>query len=145
MVAHVADDGEANGEHHLDAAPLVLVVGGEHASAAHLSRCLLSAGYRCAVVGASMAALERARVEAPAALLIDRRIAGLGGLEYLRRLRSDPALAQVPAIMIGAATVAGDAERAQEAGARAYLGRPIHIPELLATLAEVVGGQGTAA
>ncbi len=138
IVAHIADDGAtSDGRTSVDA-PLVLVAGGEHAPAAHLARSLLSAGYRCAVVGAGISALERVRAEAPAAMLIDRRIAGLGGLEYLRRLRSNPALAGVPAIIIGATTVAGDAERARDAGARGYMGRPIHIPELLTTLAEVI-------
>ncbi|MEI7643354.1 MAG: ATP-binding protein [Chloroflexales bacterium] len=132
---HRADEGRGSTD-----APLVLVAGGEHAPVAHLARSLLAAGYRCAVVGAGMAALERARAEAPAAMLVDRHMAGLGGLEYLRRLRSDPALAGVPTIMIGATTVAGDAERARDAGARAYLGMPIHMPELLAALAEVIGG-----
>ncbi len=138
IVTQIADDGgTGDGRARVDA-PLVLVAGGERAPAVHLARGLLSAGYRCAVVDAGMAALECVRAEAPAAMLIDRRIADLGGLEYLRRLHSNPVLAGVPAIIIGATTVSGDAERARDAGACVYLGRPIHMPELLTALAEVI-------
>ncbi|NTW03954.1 MAG: response regulator [Oscillochloris sp.] len=124
---------------HSDPAPLVLVAGGERASAAYLAWGLREAGYRCAIVEDGMATLERARAEPPVALLIDRRIADLGSLEALHRLRADPALAGVPAILIGSTTTTVDAVWAQEAGATAYVSRPIHMPDLLAIMATAIG------
>jgi CheY-like chemotaxis protein len=145
MIAQIADHEVGDDEREPSSAPLILVAGGEQRSAAYLARGLLSAGYRCVIVDAGMAALERVRADTPAAVIINRRIAELGGLEYLRRLRSDPALARVPTIMIGATTVMGDAERALAVGAQVYMSRPISMPKLLDTLAEVIGSSNAPA
>ena len=53
------------------------------------------------------------------------------GLHVLQKLRADPATAAIPVIVITSFALAGDEEKAREAGASAYLAKPYSPRELL--------------
>ncbi len=68
-------------------------------------------------------------------ILLDLIMPGLGGLETLRRLKADPRLRDIPAIMI---TISSDEEsltRAFAAGALDYVKKPVHMAELAVRVA----------
>lgn len=54
----------------------------------------------------------------------------LDGLEATRRLRADPATARIPIIILTALAMPEDRVRCLEAGASAYLSKPINLREL---------------
>ncbi|HEY3613795.1 MAG TPA: response regulator [Gaiellales bacterium] len=82
-------------------------------------------------------ALERTRSDRPDLILLDMMMPGRSGGEVLRELRSDPATAATPVIMLTARAQAGDREAMDVAGATHYLTKPFS-PNGLAALVEEV-------
>jgi two-component system response regulator RpfG len=71
------------------------------------------------------AALERAAIQIPDLIISDYRMPGMDGVEFTRRLRALPKLADVPIVIV---TVVEDRQiryQALEAGATDFLTRPI--------------------
>jgi CheY-like chemotaxis protein len=122
---------------------VLLIVDDEYAFVAALQALLGEDGWR--VLGAAdghegLATLRAS--EPPTICLIDLMMPGMGGLELLRAMRDDPALASIPTV----ATSAGPREsEARAAGATAFLKKPFALGELTALLAQVVAAQGTRA
>ena len=75
-----------------------------------------------AVDGESAVAL--ARREHPDAILMDLAMPGVDGWEAARRLKADPATADIPIVALTAFALRGDEDRAREAGCDAYLSKP---------------------
>jgi two-component system cell cycle response regulator len=67
-------------------------------------------------------ALERARLAAPAVIVTEILVPKIDGLTLCRRLRDDPATQHVPVIVF---SILAAAARANDAGARAFLRKPI--------------------
>lgn len=73
----------------------------------------------------------------PAVVLLDMRMPGMSGEEFLRALRSDAARGRVPVVVLsGDATARASAEAA---GADEFLAKPVEVQELLATLMRWTG------
>ena len=92
--------------------------------------------------GSGEEALARYEADRPDLVLMDVRMPGIGGVEALRRLRSQHADAIV--VML---TTAGDPDAvgmAVEAGARGYLAKDATAEELAATIALVLGASAPA-
>lgn len=66
----------------------------------------------------------------PDLVLLDLHLPDMSGLEALRILRSNPATAQIPVIMVSADATDGQIRTLLEAGAKAYLTKPIDIGTL---------------
>ena len=122
--------------------PIVVVVEDDDEMRFVLWRRLTEVGYRVRQARDGSDALERIRVgnrigpgSAPAAVVSDLRMAGMGGLELLQRLRKlDP---ELPVILI---TAFGDPEihaAAKRLGAAASLDKPLVIAQLLETLGRI--------
>ena len=76
-----------------------------------------------------------AALEAPPDLiLMDIQLPRLSGIEATQRLRQDPATAGIPIIVVTSFALSGDDQKAQEAGASAYLAKPYSPRELLALI-----------
>lgn len=79
-------------------------------------------------------ALEVARREPPAALLLDIRLPGLDGWGVLRAVKEDPATAHVPVVLV---TVVDEPGRGRAMGASGYLVKPVTREDLLDVLRRV--------
>ena len=77
-------------------------------------------------------ALEAARLEPPAALLLDIRLPALDGWGVLRAVKEDPATAHVPVVVV---TVVDEPRRGLAMGASGYLVKPVTREDLLDALA----------
>jgi two-component system, cell cycle response regulator DivK len=75
--------------------------------------------------------VQMALREPPDLALIDIQLPKMSGLEVTRRLRAEPATAEVPIIVITSFALSGDDQRAREAGASHYLAKPYSPRELL--------------
>ena len=94
-----------------------------------LSRRLERRGYQvvCALDGAQAVAM--AQSEQPALILMDMSLPVLDGWEATRRIKTvNPS---VPIIALTAHAMAGDEQRAREAGCDDYDTKPIELPRLL--------------
>jgi two-component system cell cycle response regulator DivK len=82
--------------------------------------------------------LRMAHEEAPDLILMDVQLPKMSGLEATRRLRADPQTAAIPIVVITSYALGGDAEKAKDAGATAYLAKPYSPRDLLAKIREIV-------
>ena len=83
--------------------------------------------------------LEAARSLRPDLILLDLRLPGISGEEFLSRLRGDPETADLRVVVISAEARPGETSRVIEAGAERYLVKPVDVAELLAVLESVEG------
>lgn len=88
------------------------------------------------------AALERARAARPALIVTEILIPRLDGLALCRRLADDPLTRDIPVIVFSILAAAG---RAEEAGAKAFLRKPLVESTFVAAVQELIAAQPTAA
>lgn len=112
--------------------PLVLVVDDQPANVQLLGQMLADAGYEVMPATSGEQALVRAQARRPDLVLLDMLMPGMHGFELCRRLKSDPALVEIPAIFLTAATEREYLVRAFELGAVDYITKPFVAEELLA-------------
>ena len=115
---------------------IILVIDDDRASRRMLTRALNEAGYTCRESSSGVEALEMVQSEVPSLLLLDFHMPRLNGAEVLSRLRADenPAIAQLPTIML---TGDGGEESellCLEAGANDFVTKPINLPVLRARI-----------
>jgi CheY-like chemotaxis protein len=75
----------------------------------------------------------------PRLLLVDMHLPDISGIEVLARLRAHAALREVPAIVVSAAALSSDIERAQAAGFAAYWTKPLDLQRMLGELDGLLG------
>ncbi|OQY23654.1 MAG: hypothetical protein B6I35_03210 [Anaerolineaceae bacterium 4572_32.2] len=105
----------------------ILYVEDDPSSATLVRRLLESEGYQVVHAADGLAAIEAARREIPALILMDINIGGLDGYEVTTRLRSIEEVEGVPIVAVTAATLDGDRERALIAGCTGYIAKPIDV------------------
>ena len=76
-------------------------------------------------------AIAVARSERPDLLLLDMHLGDISGLEVMQTLALDPALAQVPCVALSADAMPASIERAERAGFKAYLTKPLNVKNFL--------------
>ncbi|MEO8439352.1 MAG: fused response regulator/phosphatase [Spartobacteria bacterium] len=115
---------------------IILVIDDDRASRRMLTRALDEAGYTCREFAGGMEALEALQTEVPSLLLLDFHMPQLNGAEVLSRLRShrDPAIAQLPAIMLTGDGGEESEVLCLEAGANDFVTKPINLPVLRARI-----------
>jgi twitching motility two-component system response regulator PilG len=85
---------------------------------------LRRSGFEVRTVEDGLQALS-AVAESPVDLIVlDSMMPNMDGFEACRRLKADPATAQIPVIMLTARTQTGDEQIAREAGAVGYIRKP---------------------
>jgi two-component system chemotaxis sensor kinase CheA len=82
---------------------------------------LEAAGYAVDVAVSGEEALEKARERRYALFVVDIEMPRMNGFEFIERTRSDPALHDIPSILVSSRSSPEDKRRGREAGARAYI------------------------
>lgn len=98
---------------------------------------LVRTSYRLIEATDGEAGVATAQEARPDLVIMDIQLPKMSGLEATRHLRADPATAGIPIIVITSFALAGDEEKAKEAGASAYLAKPYSPRELLQTIREL--------
>ncbi|HZB95942.1 MAG TPA: response regulator transcription factor [Herpetosiphonaceae bacterium] len=99
---------------------------------------LQQAGFRALTAHDGDRALAIARSERPSLIVLDLMLPGLDGLDVMRALRRDPALADIPVIMLTARVEEADKLVGLELGADDYLTKPFSPRELVARVRAVL-------
>jgi phosphoserine phosphatase RsbU/P len=114
----------------------ILVVDDDAISRKILAQLLASAGHDCRECEDGAKALQLIHAKPPSLLLLDFDMPGLNGAEVLRRLRSDPdpAVAQIPAIMLTGHGSEESEVSCLQAGADDFVTKPINAAVLRARI-----------
>jgi len=114
----------------------ILVVDDDATSRKMLVRALSSAGYDCYESNNGVETLKLVHGEQPSLLLLDFDMPGLNGAEVLKRMRADgdPAVAQIPAIMLTGHGGEESEVLCLEAGADDFVTKPINTAVLRARI-----------
>ncbi len=100
---------------------------------------LRSVGYNVVAAGDAISAISAVRKAKPDLIVLDLGLPGGDGFVIMERLRSLIDLALIPIIVVSGRDPATNKRRALEAGAQAYIQKPIDNQELLAAIEKALG------
>jgi two-component system cell cycle response regulator DivK len=109
-----------------------------------LNRMLYSAvlegnGFAVELVGDGAHALAKAREFRPDVIIMDIQLPNVSGLELIEALQRDPEFRHVPILAVTAFVGKGEERRIRQAGAKAFMAKPISIRPLVATINGLLG------
>jgi DNA-binding response OmpR family regulator len=89
--------------------------------------------------GDALSSMTEARKHEPDLIILDLGLPAGDGFLVMERLKSIPALAVIPIIVVSTRDVLANKERALKAGAKAYLQKPVDNAELLKVIRRALG------
>ncbi len=99
---------------------------------------LAAHGHEPEAVTDSRNALDAARNFSPDLVITDIQLPHVSGLDLIRMIRKDDKLASIPIMAVTAYSATGDEERIREAGAQAYVSKPISVVRFAETVDELL-------
>ncbi len=111
--------------------PKILLVEDNEMNWDMLSRRLRRKGYEVIIATDGEQGVAMARSEAPELILMDMSLPVLDGWEATRQIKAAPETQDIPIIALTAHAMAGDQERALQAGCDDYDTKPIEFRRLL--------------
>ena len=84
-------------------------------------------GFEVEPVADGQEALETARRVSPDLMIMDIQLPNVSGVDLIEQAKRDPALNTIPVLAVTAYAGKGDEERIRDAGAAAYLAKPVSI------------------
>jgi CheY-like chemotaxis protein len=111
--------------------PKLLLVEDNEMNRDMLSRRLQRKGYEVTLALDGQQGIDLARAQKPDLVLMDMSLPVVDGWEATRRLKAEEATRDIPIIALTAHAMAGDREKALEAGCDDYDTKPIELPRLL--------------
>jgi len=116
---------------------LILLVEDNELNRDMLSRRLERKGYEIVMATDGEQGVELAGKVTPDLILMDMSLPLTDGWEATRRLKANPATRQIPVIGLSAHAMAGDRDKAFEAGCDDYETKPVDLPRLLSKIEEM--------
>jgi DNA-binding response OmpR family regulator len=95
--------------------------------------------YDTVFAGDALTAMAETRKHMPDLIILDLGLPAGDGFVVMERLHRIPALAQIPIIVVSARDVRANQKRALDAGAKAFLQKPVDNAELLAAIRQALG------
>lgn len=111
--------------------PLILLVEDNEMNQDMLTRRLERRGYTVVLARDGAEGVARAASDRPDLILMDMSLPVLDGWDATRQIRANSATQSIPVIALTAHAMAGDRDRALEAGCDDYDTKPIELPRLL--------------
>ena len=104
-----------------------------------LSRRLERKGFEVIVAVDGQQGVDMAGSESPALILMDLSLPVIDGWEATRLIKADPATQNIPVIALTAHAMAGDEQKAREAGCDDYDTKPVDLKRLLEKIGKFLG------
>ena len=98
-------------------------------------------GYRTLQARDGREGIELAGRVKPALIILDIQLPVMDGFEVARKLRSNPALADVPIVAVTSYAMVGDRERILAAGCASYIEKPINPETFMAEVEQYLPAQ----
>ena len=99
---------------------------------------LAAHGHQPEAVTDSRNALDAVRNFSPDLVITDIQLPHVSGLDLIRMIRKDEQLADIPIMAVTAYSARGDEERIRDAGAQAYVSKPISVVKFAQTVDELL-------
>lgn len=128
----------------VEAAPLhrLMIVDDEESTRLLLARILTNdLGLEVTLIGTCEQALRVGRGFAYDAILLDLMMPGIGGIGVLRELRANSPNMATPIIIVSVLSEPDTVSRCMQAGANAYLVKPVERNSLVATVKAQIAGR----
>ncbi len=122
--------------------PKLLLVEDNEMNRDMLSRRLIRRGYDVVMAVDGLQGVSMAQNETPDLILMDMSLSGIDGWEATRRLKAAPETKGIPIIALTAHAMAGDREKALEAGCDGFHTKPIEFPKLMDLIRSLLGEEG---
>jgi len=122
----------------------VLIIEDEEDAAELFAEMRRVSGFHVRKTSTSTPALSMMTAEKPDVVILDIMMPEISGLDILRQMRRDPALANIPVVIVSATTMPADIKNGMEAGASIYLTKPVGFLELKEAVVRALGSQPTA-
>ena len=87
---------------------------------------LRSQGYQVREATTASEAFEILQTDHPDLIVMDIQLPGMDGLEATRKLKEQPAMADIPVVAVTSYAMKGDREKALAAGCAGYVTKPIN-------------------
>ncbi|MGE3538740.1 MAG: response regulator [Candidatus Tectimicrobiota bacterium] len=115
--------------------PKILLIEDNEQNRDALSRRLQRHGYDVVMAVDGQQGIEAAQAELPDLILMDLNLPNVDGWEAAQRLKKTPETQNIPIMAMTAHAIAGDQERALQAGCDDYHAKPVEFPRLLEQIA----------
>jgi len=118
----------------------ILIVEDEPDAAELFAEMMRVGGFRVLKTTSSAPAMDMLTSEKPDLVILDVMMPDISGLDILRQMRLDPALAHVPVVVVSAKGTPTDIKTGMDAGASTYLTKPVGFLELKEAVDRALGG-----
>jgi DNA-binding response OmpR family regulator len=116
----------------------VMIIEDEPDAAEMFAEMMRVNGFRVIKMFSSGPAIPMISQEKPDLILLDVMMPDISGLEVLRFMRREPALATIPVIVISAKSMPTDIKTGLDAGASMYLTKPVGFLDLKEAVEQVM-------
>ena len=123
----------------------VLIIEDEPDAAELFAEMMRVSGFRVQKTSSSAPAINMMTSKKPDVVLLDIMMPEVSGIDILRQMRRDPALADIPVIVVSAKGMPADIKNGMEAGASTYLTKPVGFLELKEAVERALGNPSTTA
>lgn len=115
----------------------VIVVEDEADAAEMFAEMMRVSGFQVLKTESSREAMPLIAREKPGVVILDVMMPDISGLEVLKFIRQSPGLTQIPVILVSAKSLPADIQTGLDAGASAYLTKPVGFSELKRAVEQV--------
>jgi DNA-binding response OmpR family regulator len=116
----------------------IVIVEDEPDTAEMFAEMMRLSGYQVIKSYGGEAAVSLITQTKPDAVVLDVMMPDLTGLDVLRIMHSDPALAAIPVVIVSARNLTVDIKHGLEAGASVYLTKPVAFLDLKAAIEKAI-------
>ena len=119
--------------------PKILLVEDNELNRDMLGRRLQRHGYTVCLAVDGPSGITMASAEMPDLILMDIALGEMDGWEATRRIKSNPATAEIPIIALTAHALASDRDKSVEVGCADFDTKPVDLPRLLGKINACLG------
>ncbi|PSO47291.1 MAG: hypothetical protein BRC33_13170 [Cyanobacteria bacterium SW_9_44_58] len=121
-----------------NASPLILLAEDNQNNITTIFNYLEAKGYQLVVAKNGKEAVQAAHSHLPDLILMNIRMSKMDGLAAIQEIRCEDRLSQIPIIAVTALAAERDRDRCLQAGANAYLSKPLRMKQLVALIQQLL-------
>lgn len=122
----------------VDALRKIVIIEDEPDTAEMYAEMMRISGYQVEISFGGSSAVSKIAAYQPAAVVLDLMMPDVSGLDVLHNLKAEPSLSNIPVIIVSAKSMPEEIDEGLNAGAIAYLTKPVSFSALKKAIDEAV-------